>query len=231
VIIARLRRIFDLAADPQVIEAALSQDPRLSPLIAARPGLRVPGAWDGFELGVRAIAGQQITVAAATRLVGRIARDHGSVRDGGSPGLDRVFPTPEKLAKADLPGMPAARARAIRAFAARAAGEERLFDRGSDLDDTITRLRRLPGVGPWTAQYVAMRAMREPDAFPTGDVGLLRALDAGQGRPSAAELTAAAEAWRPWRAYAALHLWAGLGARPQGPAPSSHDRIMDEAAA
>lgn len=210
IIIARLRRIFDLAADPQVINAALQKDPHLAPFVAARPGLRVPGAWDGFELGVRAIVGQQITVTAATRLIGMIACEYSTLHASGSPGLDRVFPAPETLANANLSRMPLARADAIKAFATSATRDEHLFDRGADLNASIEQLCRLKGVGPWTAHYIAMRAMREPDAFPTGDIGLLRALQSGPCRPSAADLTARAEAWRPWRAYAALHLWASL---------------------
>jgi AraC family transcriptional regulator of adaptative response / DNA-3-methyladenine glycosylase II len=224
-IIARLRRLFDLAADPQAIAAALSRDERLAPLVAARPGLRVPGAFDGFELGVRAIVGQQITVAAATRLIGRIAREHGEVRQDGSPGLERLFPGPGRLATAELAGMPLARADAIRAFARSAALQDRLFDRGAALEDSVAGLRRLQGIGPWTAHYIAMRAMGEPDAFPPGDVGLLRALDLGAGRPSAADLMRTADAWRPWRAYAALHLWTSLNPSPGGP------RSLHEAAA
>lgn len=218
-IIARLRRVFDLGADPAVIGAALSQDDRLRPLVAARPGLRVPGAWDGFELGVRAILGQQITVAAATRLAGRIVRERGApLADGtAASGLTHLFPRPENLAAAALTGMPPARAAAIATLARAAAANPRLFERGADLDGSAARLRTLPGVGEWTAQYIAMRAMREPDAFPASDSGLLRAMADRQGRPTAAALLAHAERWRPWRAYAALHLWtegAGMASHP-----------------
>jgi len=230
-IIARLRRIFDLAADPQVIEAALSTHHQLARLVAARPGLRVPGAWDGFELGVRAIVGQQVTGSAATRLIGKIAREHGTPRESGSAGLDRLFPTAAVLAEATISGMPNGRAKAIKAFAAAVAEDERLFDRGIDLDETINKLCRLPGIGTWTAHYIAMRAMREPDAFPTGDIGLLRALDAGAGHPSIDELSARAEAWRPWRAYAALHLWTGLETHPARPSLPVHDRTHNAVAA
>ena len=207
-IIARLRRMFDLGADPVVIGAALSREPRLASCVAARPGLRVPGAWDGFELGVRAIVGQQVSVAAATRLAGRIAREFGRPLAPGlaQPGLIHTFPQPAVLACAAISGMPAARARAIATLAQADAGGQ-LFERGADLASSVARLCALPGIGEWTAHYIAMRAMREPDAFPAADVGLLRAMGNEGGRPSVAALLACAEAWRPWRAYAALHLW------------------------
>jgi AraC family transcriptional regulator of adaptative response / DNA-3-methyladenine glycosylase II len=206
-IIARLRQIFDLDADPEAIGVALSRDPRLAPLVAERPGLRVPGAWDGFELAVRAILGQQITVSAATRLAGAIAQRWGEPFEGS--GLERLFPRPEALAGAVIAGMPAARAAAIARLAASAAADPGLFERGETLEASIGALTALPGIGEWTAHYIAMRALREPDAFPAADIGLMRAMDDGAGRPSAAALLARAQAWRPWRAYAALHLWTG----------------------
>ncbi|HEY2177986.1 MAG TPA: AlkA N-terminal domain-containing protein [Caulobacteraceae bacterium] len=204
-IIARLRQIFDLDADPEAIGAALSRDPRLAPLVAARPGLRVPGAWDGFELAVRAVLGQQITVAAATRLAGAIALRWGEPWE--ADGLERLFPRPEALAASVIGGMPAARSAAISRLATSAAANPALFERGEDLEASIAALTALPGVGEWTAHYIAMRALREPDAFPAADIGLMRAMDDGAGRPSPAALLARAQAWRPWRAYAALHLW------------------------
>ncbi len=212
-IIARLRRVFDLAADVGAIAGQLAEDPSLAPLVAARPGLRVPGAWDGFELAVRAILGQQITVAAARRLAGRLVAAHGEplapAADG--TGLTSVFPRPERLARAGLTklGLPRARAASLVALAAAAAGDTRLFHADQDLDTAVTRLRALPGIGEWTAQYIAMRALREPDAFPAADIGLLRAVSAADGtRPTPAALLARAERWRPWRSYAAQHLWA-----------------------
>jgi AraC family transcriptional regulator of adaptative response / DNA-3-methyladenine glycosylase II len=213
-IVERIRRIFDLGADPATIAAALSEDARLAPLVAARPGLRVPGAWDGFELAVRGILGQQITVAAATRLAGRLVAAHGVPLAAGVapdlPALSHVFPDPARLAAADLAGtlgMPGARIAALRTVAAAAAADPRLFDPGRDLDDAVARLTALPGIGEWTAHYIAMRALREPDAFPAADIGLLRAMATPAGRPTPAALLRHAEAWRPWRAYAALHLW------------------------
>jgi AraC family transcriptional regulator of adaptative response / DNA-3-methyladenine glycosylase II len=211
-VIARVRRVFDLGADPAAIDAQLARDATLAPLVAARPGLRVPGAWDGFELAVRAILGQQISVAAATRLAGALVAAHGEPLDAAfaCSRITHVFPVPQAIAAADLAplGMPRARARSVSALAALAAASPRLFEPGPGLEAAVERLRALPGVGEWTAQYVAMRALREPDAFPAGDVGLQRALaDAGGAHPSAPALLARAEAWRPWRAYAALHLW------------------------
>jgi AraC family transcriptional regulator, regulatory protein of adaptative response / DNA-3-methyladenine glycosylase II len=213
-IIARVRRVFDLAADPDCIGAHLAQDSTLAPLVRTRPGLRVPGAWDGFELAMRAICGQQITVPAATKLLGKLVQAHGtplsgSIRDGD--GLSHVFPSPKAIASADPAdfAMPGARARALIALADAISADPMIFSRGASLDQAIAKLRALPGIGEWTAQYIAMRELREPDAFPAADVGLLRAMaDAGGRRPSAEELLARAEAWRPWRAYAALHLWA-----------------------
>lgn len=210
-IIARIRRVFDLAADPVAIGAHLSRDAALAPFVAARPGLRVPGAWDGFELAVRAILGQQITVAAATRLAGQLAARFGEKITTFDPGLSHVFPTPQQLAEADLSviGMPNPRRLALSTLAATVAADPNIFGPRRSLDEAITQLRSLAGIGEWTAQYIAMRELREPDAFPAADIGLLRAMRDRNGvRPSPAALLAQAEQWRPWRAYAALHLWA-----------------------
>nr|MBA3528738.1 DNA-3-methyladenine glycosylase 2 family protein [Propionibacteriaceae bacterium] len=216
-IIARVRRVFDLGADPALIGAHLAEDPLLAPLVAARPGLRVPGAWDGFELAVRAILGQQISVPAATGLAGRIVAAYGEpLTDPAavSLGLSHCFPAPERLAGADIAGMgmmPGARAAALAAFAAAVCANPALLHPYRPLDEAVADLVALPGIGPWTANYIAMRALRETDAFPAADVGLMRALaDPAGHRPGAAELLLAAEGWRPWRAYAAMHLWASL---------------------
>ncbi len=212
-IIARVRRVFDLAADPLAIGAQLGQDAALAPLLAARPGLRVPGAWDGFELAIRAILGQQITVAAATALAGKIVAAHGDPLPpeflGEIEGLTHVFPSPAALADADLAclGMARARAASLSSLAAAVLADPLILGARRSLEEAIAQLKALPGIGEWTAQYIAMRELREPDAFPHGDIGLMRALVGADGRrPSAAELLARAEAWRPWRAY--LHLWA-----------------------
>lgn len=216
-IIGRVRRMFDLAANPELINAHLAEDPFLAPLVALRPGLRVPGTWDQVELAVRAILGQQVTVALATKQSGRIAAAFGTPLDdphARALGLTHLFPTPAQLAAADVAGlglMPGARARAISALGAAVAADPSLFGPYRDLPSTVARLKSLPGIGEWTAHYIALRALREADAFPAADVGLMRALVPELGRrPSAAELLARAEAWRPWRAYAALHLWASL---------------------
>ena len=213
-ILSRVRRVFDLTADPLAIADHLGRDPALAPRVAARPGLRVPGAWDGFELAVRAILGQQITVAAATSLAARIVREWGEPLPadlaGVVPGLTHIFPSAERLAQADLSVLPMPRARSgyLLDLARTVAADPAMFEPRGDLSEAIARLRALSGVGDWTAHYIAMRQLREPDAFPPGDIGLMRAM-AGPGgvRPTAAALQARAEAWRPWRAYAALHLW------------------------
>jgi AraC family transcriptional regulator, regulatory protein of adaptative response / DNA-3-methyladenine glycosylase II len=229
VIVDRIRRIFDLGADPTIIAEHLSMDRDLAPLVAKRPGLRVPGAWDGFELAVRGILGQQITVAAATRLAGKLVADCGSPLppsdDPDAPDLRYVFPSPERLAGRNLAttlGMPGARAAALLALAAASSANPRLFEAGHSLEESVSHLRTLPGIGEWTAQYIAMRALREPDAFPAADIGLLRALATAQGRPTPVELLQRAEAWRPWRAYAALHLWTSDATLP-GAAPVSRE--------
>ena len=212
-IIARVRRVFDLSADPRAIGAHLSEDPALATLVAARPGLRVPGSWDGFELAVRAVLGQQVTVKAAVRLAGFLVSTCGEpLAAPGAPidGLTHVFPSAARLAALDpsaLP-MPRARALALTALAASVDADPAIFSTGRSLDDVVARLRSLKGIGEWTAQYIAMRELREPDAFPSADVGLMRALAGPDGtRPNAQQLQARAEWWRPWRAYAALHLW------------------------
>jgi AraC family transcriptional regulator of adaptative response / DNA-3-methyladenine glycosylase II len=216
-IIARVRRVFDLAADPSVIGAHLSEDPTLAPLVAARPGLRVPGAWDGFELGIRAILGQQITVVAARQLAARLVVAHGTAladERANAAGLTHVFPDPSAVARSNLAtlGMPDARRNALRSLAQALIDDPLLFSARRHLDEAIARLRTLKGIGEWTAQYIAMRQLRESDAFPSGDVALLRALaDASGVRPSPEHMLKRAERWRPWRAYAALHLWASLG--------------------
>ena len=210
-IIARLRRVFDLAADPMAIAAHLAKDPALAPLVKARPGLRVPGAWDGFELAVRAVLGQQITVSAAVRLAERLVAAHGERLAEPDGDLTHVFPRPEALAVADLTslGMPRGRAVALSAVGTAALAGTHLFDATSGLDDAVRRLRSIRGVGEWTAQYIALRQLREPDAFPAADIGLMRAMASLERRNySLSELLDRANRWRPWRAYAAQHLWA-----------------------
>ncbi len=227
-IIARVRRVFDLAADPVAIGEHLAKDPALAPLVAARPGLRVPGAWDGFELAIRAILGQQITVVAARGLAAKLVATYGPPLPEAlaSEGLTHVFPSPAQLADADFAalGMPRSRAAALAAMTAAANADPQLFGPRRGLDEAIAALKALPGIGEWTAQYIAMRELREPDAFPAADIGLMRALaDAAGRRPSPAELLTRAEAWRPWRAYAALHLWSSEGGAAQDQAKDLTD--------
>lgn len=212
VIVARLRRLFDLSADPKAIGAALSSDVRLAPLVSARPGLRVPGAWDGFEVAVRAILGQQITVAAATRLAKKLVATFGTAMpDCSQPAdLTHLFPSATQLASQDIAqiGMPRARGAAIAKLAEATISDQRLFGPFPGLNEAVARMQALPGIGEWTAHYIAMRAMRESDAFPVGDAALIRLLSANEPtRVSAKAMLTLAEAWRPWRAYACLHLW------------------------
>jgi AraC family transcriptional regulator of adaptative response / DNA-3-methyladenine glycosylase II len=213
VIVARLRGLFDLGADIGAIGAHLSRDTLLSPLIAEHPGLRTPGAWDGFELAVRAVLGQQISVEGARQLAAKLCRLHGTrvrVEHGGEPAMRVAFPSAAQLVRADLAtiGMPRARQRTIAALAHAASSDPLLFRPLASLEQTVAKLRAIDGIGEWTAQYIALRAAREPDAFPAADVGLLRSAASLLGATlSARELSARAERWRPWRAYAAQHLW------------------------
>ena len=209
----RLRRMFDLDAVPEVINAQLAQDPLMAQLVAARPGLRLPGTWDGLELAMRAVLGQQITVVAAIRLAGKLVAQYGQALQTPHAGITHLFPTPEVLAAADLAtlGMPKARGRTLSGVAQALLDDPQLFEPKASLQDGVARLVALPGIGEWTAQYIAMRQLREVDAFASGDIGLINALAALEGGPvSARQLLARAEAWRPLRAYAAQHLWTSL---------------------
>jgi AraC family transcriptional regulator of adaptative response / DNA-3-methyladenine glycosylase II len=203
-IIERIRGMFDLNADWAAIAQCLEADPELATRIHSDPGLRVPGCWDGFELTMRAILGQQITVKGATVLAGRMAKSFGEAFSGAN-GLTHLFPTPAVLADAKLTGvgLTGKRARTIRAFARAVCDGQISFERIIDSDAFLERICEIPGIGNWTAQYVAMRALGEPDAFPSGDLGLLRAL----GLQNSREMEWRAEAWRPWRAYASIYLW------------------------
>lgn len=194
-IVERIRRLFDLAAEPGRIEAHLSKDPLLAPKLARRPGLRLPGAWSPFELAVRAVLGQQISVKGASTIADRIAARYGA---------SGLFPAADVLATAEIEecGVVRSRASTIRALA----GSGLDWERVGNSDSFLEKLLALPGIGPWTAQYIAMRAFGEPDAFPAGDLVLQRAA----GCRNARELEERAETWRPWRAYAAIHLWQGV---------------------
>jgi AraC family transcriptional regulator, regulatory protein of adaptative response / DNA-3-methyladenine glycosylase II len=213
-IITRVRRLFDVGADIETIDAHLSSDPQLAPWIALRPGLRAPGSWDGFELAVRAILGQQISVVAARRLAGQLVALHGRPLPKSPdhhPELTHTFPTAKRLAAADSIGlgMPNARSQALQALAKASLDDPNLFRPLGTSEEAITHLRTIQGIGEWTAQYIALRAIREMDAFPASDIGLLRGAAKVDGAPATPKsLLHRAETWRPWRAYAAQHLWA-----------------------
>jgi AraC family transcriptional regulator of adaptative response / DNA-3-methyladenine glycosylase II len=216
-IVARVRRLFDLGADIETIGNHLSGDPVLAPLVAQRPGLRAPGGWDGFEIAVRAVLGQQISVVAARKLAGQLVARHGSTVPKSfriHAGLSLVFPTAKRLAAAESIGlgMPAARLAALKAVAQAAVADPNLFRPFGSIEETIARLRTIRGIGEWTAHYIALRAIREMDAFPVTDIGLLRSLSSMESaKTTPANLLSRAESWRPWRAYAAQHLWAAEG--------------------
>ena len=251
-VVERVRGQFDLGADPEAISGVLIRDPALASRVRARPGLRIPGAWDRFELAVRAVVGQQVSVSAATTVAGRIVTALGEALPGGEssghellgskasgygsresesediadegcgagpeaksgPRMpDRLFPTPEALAEAPIErfGMPGKRAEAVRRLSAAVRDGELDLDAPRPPEVVEADLVRLPGIGPWTARYIAMRALKEPDAFPEGDLGIRKALGTGGNPVTPAEAKARAEAWRPWRAYGAIHLWLGTG--------------------
>ncbi|MFI8223504.1 DNA-3-methyladenine glycosylase family protein [Pseudomonas sp. NPDC085632] len=210
-VVVRLRRMFDLDADLVLMQAHLANDPLLARLNAERPGLRIPGAWDGLELAFRAVLGQQITVVAAIRLAGKLVAQYGAPLESTVPGLTHVFPETHVLAVADLAalGMPKSRGRTLSGVAQALLEEPSLFE--PNREDGVARLLALHGIGEWTAQYIALRQLRDMDGFPHGDVGLLRALEVLEGeRPTAWDLALRAEAWRPYRGYAAQLLWTSL---------------------
>ena len=209
-LLGRLRHLFDLTARPDVIAAQLAQDPLLTDTVARNPGLRVPGAFDGFELVVRAILGQQITVKAATTLAGRFAEAFGEAIDTPHPSLSHVSPSPRRITAAKPEeltalGITQTRAWSIMALAGEMESGRLKLDAGAPPDATIEQLVALPGIGPWTAQYIAMRALRWPDAFPKEDIAVRKSL----GGVTVAGAEALSQAWRPWRSYATLHLWHG----------------------
>lgn len=213
-VVTRLRRQFDVDAEPEAIAAHLARDPRLAAHVRARPGLRVAGAFDAFEMTARAVLGQQVSLAAARTLAGRLAARLGATVSTPHAGLERSFPEAGAVARvsagalARLIGVPERRAATLRAIAAAIARGELALDGVGEPAAFVEQLVALPGVGPWTAQYLAMRLFGWPDAFPEGDLVLRKALGGVSGR----EALALAEPWRPWRAYGATHLWTQLGA-------------------
>jgi AraC family transcriptional regulator of adaptative response / DNA-3-methyladenine glycosylase II len=219
VLLGRLRDLFDLSARPDVIAAHLGQDPLLAEAVAQTPGLRVPGAFDGFEMAVRAVLGQQVTVRAATTLAGRFAEAFGERIETPHTGLTRLSPTPQRLALAkteDLAelGIIRSRARSIIVLAHEVAGGRLKLHAGAQPEAVIRHLTALPGIGEWTAHYIAMRALRWPDAFPSDDIALRNNL----GGVSAARAEELSRAWSPWRSYAVLHVW---GVKREGCAAAS----------
>lgn len=214
-LVAPLSRMFDTETDPKDIHRCFSSDPWLAPLVESAPGLRVPGAWSAFELVIRTVVGQQVSVKAATTVMGKIVARVGKRIDGHlHEDTAWRFPTPAALAAADLTGvgMPGKRIATVQAVAsAVASGALPLDDRNADTTVIRSSLLALPGVGPWTVEYVAMRALRDPDAWPASDLVLMNAIlrrDPDLKRPG--QQKARTEAWRPWRAYAAIHLCNGF---------------------
>ncbi|WP_439888242.1 DNA-3-methyladenine glycosylase family protein [Pseudomonas sp. MBLB4123] len=209
-LVIRVRRMFDLDAEPLRIAAHFAADAQLGPLVARNPGLRLPTAFDPFEQAVRAIVGQQVTVKAAVTIAGRlVARLGEPLAQAPDAAITRLFPSAAALAEANLDGigMPGKRVQTLQHFAAQVASGALRLDLEDGREALIERLCALPGIGPWTAEYIALRAFGEADAFPASDLGLLKAPLWGAGGIAAKQLKARAEAWRPWRAYAAAHLW------------------------
>ncbi len=207
-IAARLRRLFDLDAEPGAIAAAFADDALIGPRIARAPGLRVPGAFNGFELAVRAVLGQQISVKGATTIAGRIIARFGTPLADKTEGITHFFPTPHVLSRADLSGLglTGARIATLTSLASAVAAGTLDFTPRESLDAKLDELTALPGIGAWTAHYIALRALGEPDAFPSSDLGLRKAAGGGTPIPTAA-LDALSQSWRPWRGYAAIALW------------------------
>lgn len=222
-VVSRLRRLFDLDADSRRIDAQLSLDKSLAERVRARPGVRVPGAWDHFELAVRAVLGQQVSVSAATTFAARLVAQYGSElperarmpqpapKPNAAPPrpTHHLFPDAATLARADLHGigLTGARIATLQGLARAVCNDEQCLQPAASLEDSVARLCELPGIGPWTAQYIAMRALREPDALPNGDLGLVRALFGSGARVQPRQMELRTQLFRPFRAYACLRLW------------------------
>jgi AraC family transcriptional regulator of adaptative response / DNA-3-methyladenine glycosylase II len=219
VAIQRCRALLDLDADPASVANALGPDATIGPLVSAAPGRRIPGHVDGAELAIRAVLGQQVSVAGARTLASRLVQTYGRPLAQPAGGVTHLFPTPARIAEADPKhlAIPAARQRAVRGLANALATGELSLDSGSngDGDEATARLLELPGIGPWTASYIAMRALRDRDAFLPTDLGVVRALEAlgVDARPKSVQQLG--ERWRPFRSYVVIHLWASL--TPQTP--------------
>lgn len=218
----RVKRLFDLRANPDIIDESLSKDRRLSKLAQQYPGIRLLGAWDGFEVGVRAILGQQVSLKAATTFCRRLIETYGQPISGqDQPNLTHLFPRPERIAEATLTsiGLTQQRALTLQTFANAIASGTLSLQTGPNLDHAVATLMTMPGIGPWTANYIAMRALGEPDAFLAGDLILRRAASGSPDQPlTERRLQQRAESWRPWRAYAAMLLWTAYAHqnRPEG---------------
>ncbi|MBY0574801.1 MAG: DNA-3-methyladenine glycosylase 2, partial [Undibacterium sp.] len=215
-LLSRVRRQFDVEAHPCMIASHLEQDSLLAAQIAKTPGLRVPSAFEPFELAIRAILGQQVSVAGATTISGRLVERFGDLMNPPHPQLSYHFPSPQKLAQADIGqlaqlGMPQSRATTLKDFAMFAANGGLEFPANASLDEVVSRLKSVKGIGEWTAQYIAMRALRFSNAFPAGDLGLQKAAAIfPETRCKEKDLLQGSQAWAPWRAYAALLLWQSL---------------------
>jgi 3-methyladenine DNA glycosylase/8-oxoguanine DNA glycosylase len=214
----RVREMFDLGAEPLIIADHLGKDKYLADIISRYPGLRLPGCWDGFEMVVRTIVGQQVTLKAAVTVLSRLVQRYGrEFSQPGIPGLTHVFPKPEVLAEIDpvSAGMPGKRTEAIRCLARRVCSGEIVLDGSMNTETVVRRLQEIPGVGRWTTDYVAMRVLREPDAFPQTDLVIKRALEnIKQAEGPAVDMGRRIDSWRPWRAYAAIYLWKDYAVKP-----------------
>ena len=209
-IVQRVRRMFDLGADPMFISHHLMKDPKLSPIVSSFPGLRIPGGWDNFEIAVRTVIGQQISIQAANTITGRLVQRFGTpVRDSFVPGITHLFPSPRILASADMTGLglPGKRSATLLNLASKVASGEIVLEGTVNTEAVKRSLMKVPGIGQWTTEYIAMRALREPDAFPAADLAIKRKLE---------DMSLQPDPWRPWRAYAAMYLWMAYAAGISG---------------